>query len=129
MTKSALVLGVPHQLQGPNFMGYVDDPSYGVLLEDLIHDGVDFVFEEATGRGPSTAEKLTQSILGPGHYLDVDPALNERAKYGIAKVTGGGGPIDPCHSIDVHESALVEEQGKREKLWIERIQMQPSVRD
>lgn len=125
MSKAALILGVPHQLQGPSFRGYIDDPSYGILLQDLIQHGVDFVFEEATGRRPSTAEKLTESVLGAGHHLDVDPPVNERAKYGIAKITGGGGPIDPSRPIDVYESALVEEQRKREELWLQRIQTQP----
>jgi hypothetical protein len=48
MTRSVLVLGVAHELQGSKFQGYVDDPSHGVLLKISMH-GVDFVFEEASG--------------------------------------------------------------------------------
>lgn len=124
MTKSALVLGVPHQLQGPRFHGYVDDQSYGIRVRNLIQDGVDFVLEEATGFNPSTAETLTESILGAGHYLDIDPSVDERENNGIAKITGGGGPIDPCHSTDVCSWEFLEEQRKREELWLHKIQSQ-----
>lgn len=125
MTRSAVVLAVPHQLQGPAFGGYVDDPSYSLLLENVTRDGVDFVFEEASGRTPSTAEQVAVSRLGEDHYLDVDPSVDERPKYGIAKVTGGGGPIDPFRSKDIYESALLDEQRKREDLWVQRVVAQP----
>ena len=48
MTRSVLVLGVAHELQGSKFQGYVDDPSYGLPLKSSMH-GVDFVFEEVSG--------------------------------------------------------------------------------
>ncbi|HEV2341505.1 MAG TPA: hypothetical protein VGS15_06895 [Candidatus Acidoferrales bacterium] len=123
MSQSIVVLAVPHQLQGPGFLGYVDDPSYARLVEDLIADGVDFVFEEAAGRGPSTAKNLAILLLGPGRYLDVDPPPHERHKYGIGN-TGGGDWINPGVSSDYYESAIVEENGKREKLWTQRVQDQ-----
>jgi hypothetical protein len=121
---SALVLAVPHQLQGPNFRDYVQNSTYSVLIEDLIRDGVDFVFEEVSGRGPSIAEDLANSMLQPGHYLDVDPRPDERPRYGIARVTGGGGPVDPGNSEDIYESSMVDEQRKREELWVQRIRAQ-----
>ena len=131
MPKSIVVLAVPHQLQGPNFHGYIDDPSYSKLLKDLIADGVDFVFEEAAGRGPSTVENLANSILGAEHYLDFDPTSGERGKFGIAAQTGGGYPIDlfqrvePGVYADTVEFSILAEQQKREKLWAKRVVEQP----
>jgi hypothetical protein len=95
MRKSASVLGVPHQLQGPKFAGYVHNPTYSRFIEDLIKREVGFVFEEASGRGPSIAEDLAKSLLGSGHYLDVDPSRDERPKYGIAMDVGGGQRLTP----------------------------------
>jgi hypothetical protein len=130
MNKSVLVLAVPHPLQGPGFAGYVKDPAYSLLIEGLIK-GADFVFEEAGGRGPSTAENLAESILTPGHYLDVDPPPSERHKYGIEKQTGGWEPIDrfqqtaPGIPPDGHEWSIIAEQEKREKLWLDKLVAQP----
>ena len=73
MARSVLVLGVAHELQGSKFQGYVDDPSFGLLLKSSMN-GVDFVFEETAGLGPSKAEDLANSILGTGHYVDIDPS-------------------------------------------------------
>ena len=128
LSKSILVLAVPHQLQGSGFRGYVDDPSYSRLVGDLIK-GMDFVFEEAAGHRPSTAEDLATLLLGPGRYLDVDPPRDERPKYGIATNTGGGEPIDLYRSelgipAATYEYALVEENIKREELWRRRVQTQ-----
>lgn len=125
MGKQVQVIAVPHQLQGPGFHGYVKDESYSDWIEAFIRNEVDFVFEEAAGRGPSIAEQLADSILGPGHYLDIDPPRDERPKYGLAKDSGGGGPIDPVHSTDIYEQSDVDEQRKREELWQKRILGQP----
>jgi hypothetical protein len=130
MAKSMLVLAVPHQLQGQEFGGYVKDSSYSKLVRNFIRDGVDFVFEEAAGRD-SIAKGLANSLLGPGHYLDFDPPPDQRAQYGIAAKTSGGGPIDPFQTPepgappDTFEYAIVEEQAKREELWTQRVMNQP----
>jgi len=130
MSKSVVVLAVPHPLQGPGFTGYIDDPAYSRLIEGLIKRA-DFVFEEAGGRKPSTAETLAESLLGTGHYLDIDPPPGERHKYGIAKETGGWYPFDPFQSAapdipaDGCEWSIVEEHRKREELWLKRVQAQP----
>lgn len=130
--KSIIVLGVTHQLQFPKFvMTHVPDPTYSLIVEHKIRKGVDFVFEEASGRGPSVAENIANSILGPGHYLDIDPTPTERPKYGIGEVSG-------CHVIGSREEAIVSdcppdtlqwtavaEQEKREIIWLKRIQAQP----
>lgn len=124
MSKSAVLLGVPHQLQGLGFRGYVEDPSYSRLVKTLM-GGVDFVFEEATGRGPSIAEQLVGFSQRPVQYLDFDPPPDERPKHGIEKLVGGGWPIDPCNSSDVCETSTVGEQRKREELWLDRVLSKP----
>ena len=123
MARSILVHGIPHQIQGPNFQGYVEDESFGPWVRSLIRQfQVDFVFEEASGRGPSVAEGLVQSLQNKVGYLDIDPPANERHKYGIAQRTGEGGPIDPVRSLDVYEISYVDEHKKREEEWLRRIQ-------
>ena len=128
MSKSVVVLAVPHQLQGPKSVGYVPDSAYSLLVEDRIRKGVNFVFEEAAGLRPTTAENLATLVLGPGHYLDIDPPREERPKYGIAESPGGtcllGDPI-PGFPPDSYDWTIVEEQGRREKLWLQRMQDQP----
>jgi hypothetical protein len=121
--KSILVHGVAHQIQGHNFQSYVEDESFGPWIKSLIRQfQIDFVFEEASGRGPSVVEELVRSLQKTVSYLDIDPSANERAKYGIAQRTGDGGPIDPAHSVDVYEISYVGEQKKREEEWLKRIQ-------
>ncbi len=122
MSQSVQILSIPHQLQGSKFNGYVKDPSYESLLEDLIC-GVDFVFEEASGRRPSVAEILTGKVLGSDHYSDVDPAPGKREQFGIAEKTGKDCLIDAGpDSYHVHSTA---EHLKREKMWLQKILDQP----
>jgi hypothetical protein len=121
MSQSAVVLAVPHRIQGPNFQGYIEDRSYAPFVKRLMYDHMDFVFEEAAGYGPSIAEQLAKTFQRPLGYLDIDPTPDERLKYGIAKVVGCGGPVDPCNSPDVYETSKVDEQGKREQVWVNRI--------
>jgi len=56
--------------------------------------------------------------------MDIDPSREEREKYGIAKETGEGNPIDPFNSSDVYYCLFLNEQMKREELWLRRIQQQ-----
>jgi hypothetical protein len=92
---------------------------------------VDFVFEKASELGPSTAENLTNVVLGAGYYLNFDPPSKERGKFGIAAQTGGGYPIDlfqrvePGVYADTVEFSILAEQQKREKLWAKRVVEQP----
>jgi hypothetical protein len=124
MSNSAVVLAVPHQLQGSRFHGYVKDPSYSLLVDNLMRDA-DFVFEEAAGRGPSIAEQAAKSFDTPLQYLDFDPPRDERPKYGIAMDVGQGAPIDPANSPDVYEYSSVDEQSKREELWLHCVLSKP----
>jgi hypothetical protein len=103
MSKSAVVLGVPHPLQGPEFRG-------------------------CSGLGPSIAEGHADSLLGKGHYLDIDPPPSDRDKHAVAKVTSGWVPIDSWQTsvhADGYEWSIVDEQRKREELWLQRVQSQP----
>jgi hypothetical protein len=130
MTKSVQVLAVPHQLQGLKLPNDIIDPSFSKFVSNLIRADTDFVFEEASGRGPSICETLANQLLGTGHYLDVDPSPDERPKFGIAKSTGGSCPIDhfqrvpPGTPYDTYEWAIVDEQIRREELWVQRVQAQ-----
>jgi hypothetical protein len=121
MAKHVTVFGTSHRVQGvENFKFKIDDPTYPVVIDRLLR-GKDFVFEEATGLGPTTAEKLVDSKLGPGFYLDVDPSVANRHNYEIGE-TGRGEPIQPSGpSTDTLNYEFDEEQEKREALWLQRI--------
>jgi hypothetical protein len=120
VTRSVLVLGILHELQGPDFYNYVEDRSYPKLLETAM-SGVDFVFEEASGQGPSIAEGAAAAILGAERYLDIDPSADERPQYGIPRVTASGFPIDPPDSSDSCCTVDHDAQRLREEEWVRRI--------
>lgn len=122
MTRSALILAVPHQLQGAKFPFFVDDPAYVDLLEESMEEQTDFVFEEAAGLSPTVAENLANSKLGPSHYVDVDPSRAERLTLGIPADSGGNEFLNPGQTADAYRWELVAVHEKREKLWVERIQ-------
>jgi len=76
-----VVLGVHHALQGgvnvPEPLK-IDDPTYGRFVTQLINEfSLDYIFEEASGLGPTTASKLQRPGLG---YSDVDPSGPERIR-------------------------------------------------
>ena len=76
---------VHRELQGSKKRrGNINDPLYEDLVTDLIQDQtIDFVFEEATGLGPTTAEHLSAKLVGANRYLDLDPPMQERHIFGI----------------------------------------------
>ena len=78
------VLATLHVVQGAEKrLGNVNDPMYVALLDKLmISEGVDFIFEEASGLGPTIAEKLALERLPFGHYVDIDPGSAERPEVG-----------------------------------------------
>jgi hypothetical protein len=127
MTKSMLVLAVPHLIQNPRSYGHINDPSYQPLLEDLISKGVNFVFEEAAGLGPTIAQDVTDGLLGKGCYMDVDPSEDERPQFGIAATAGGQRLFEAEFGSPPgkYEFAIVEEQRKREELWAKLVAAQP----
>jgi hypothetical protein len=121
MARKIVVLGTYHQLQGTNFTGYVDDPSYTKIVSDQVRfNNIDYIFEEASGHGPSIAEKQS-SQLGPDRYFDIDPCRADRTKFGIPENVESCGPVDPCKNSDVLCLQDVDGHRLREELWIQRI--------
>ena len=128
MSRSVLLLATHHRFQGPHFPDFVEDKSYGILVEKCISvRRIDFVFEEAGKRGPSSAEEFANSLIGPGHYLNIDHPRNALRKYGIREdiETTTGHWIDErdksvgkydCQDIDAHRS--------REVRWLQGIEAQ-----
>src|SRR5437899_7093585 len=79
------VFGTSHRLQGiENVPWAIDDPMYLVALKNCLRRK-DFIFEEASGRVPTTAQGLAVAKFGQGHYLDVDPSIEERQQLGIGQ--------------------------------------------
>lgn len=112
------MLGTSHRIQGCEFPNSVVDPRYSELLHALIErDSVDFVFEEASGKGPSTAECLCR-LLGSVRYLDVDPPVERRHEFGIARPSGE--PYPGFLTSELHFEKI-EEDSQREELWCKRI--------
>ncbi len=76
--KKLIIFGTYHEVQGvqgvESFKN-IDDPDYKTLLEELmaLHK-VDFIFEEASGYGPSVASEMTTLP-----YLDMDSETTDEA--------------------------------------------------
>jgi hypothetical protein len=104
-------------------LGNVHDPMYVALLNKLlISEGVDFIFEEASGLGPTIAEKLSQQELGFGRYLDMDPARMERAEFGIPANSSEPHMIGTPPTVAFANWQVLEVHAKREELWLQRMQ-------
>ena len=123
MISRVTVLGTLHILQGAeNRVGSVHDPMYVELLSKLmLSEGVDFIFEEASGLGPTIAEKLALEKLPFGHYLDIDPARGERAALGIPSNSNEPHMIGEPPSVAFANWQVLVAQARREELWLERI--------
>jgi|SRR6185437_10422361 len=117
-SQGMIVVAVPHKVQGPQFGGYTENTKYAELLKQLLFD-VDFIFEEASGRGPSIAKNLTAEGWAKGHYLDVDPPSDQRSHYGLSTTS-----FNPCHTTAWWSCQLIEEHKNREKLWLKQIKEQ-----
>jgi hypothetical protein len=123
------VLGISHQVQGVTKGTFekICDPSYRQYIETEIDSRrFDFVFEEASGLGPTIAEDVSLRILGKGHYLDVDPSLDTRPQFGIPGLRETCTLIHPSESrvTDGVRHEVMEVQDKREKLWVDRVKGQ-----
>jgi hypothetical protein len=130
MSKLVIVLGTNHDLQGAERRnGNVKDPMYESLLKQLIvGEKLDFIFEEATGFGPTIAEKLSLATWGPKRYLDVDPPRDQREQFGIPKDSNDfymiGSPPEAAFACwQFHEV-----HSRREELWVQRMTKQPFKR-
>lgn len=117
--RSVLVLGTNHRLQGsPIYPRSVKDPGYLPLLRDLIDtESIDFIFEEASQCGPTTAERLVESMkdVRQIRYLDIDPHPDLAHQHGIVDQNGEVFPKD------IGAEQKVEEDILREELWCKRI--------
>jgi hypothetical protein len=124
MTPRVTVLATLHVVQGAEKrFGNVHDPMYVGLLEKLmISEGVDFIFEEASGLGPTIAEKLALERLAFGHYVDIDPARSERADFGIPANSSEPLMIGAPPSAAYASWQILDAHAKREELWLRRMQ-------
>jgi hypothetical protein len=71
VTRSILLIGTSHALQGALNSPWrpIDAPPCSKLLQDFISSrSVDFVFEEASGMGPTITQRLAAAVP----YVDVD---------------------------------------------------------
>jgi len=124
MNPRVTVLATLHVIQGAEKrLGNVYDPMYVALLNKLlISEGVDFIFEEASGLGPTIAEKLALEQLAFGHYADIDPARGDRADFGIPANSSEPHMIGTPPSVAFANWQILEVHAKREELWIKRMQ-------
>ena len=130
LTRTVILLGTAHRLQGAEKgTSNIVDPDYGTLIEQLWQTfSFDFVFEEASGLGPTLAEKFALQRIGPNRYRDIDPSAAGRKKLGIGSDTGedyriGRPDFDSGHWGYGREE-LVEVHEKREHFWLPFIRAQ-----
>jgi hypothetical protein len=126
MNPRVTVLATLHVVQGAEKrVGNLHDPMYELLLNKLmISERADFVFEEASGLGPTIAEKLSVKQLGFDRYLDIDPARGDRAEFGIPSSSNEPDMIGEPPKVAFAHWQLLGVHAKREELWMERIQEQ-----
>lgn len=130
MNRLVVLLGTIHELQGAEKRSRnVSDPQYQPLLNELIAEHrLDFIFEEASGLGPTTAKRLADA-LGADRYLDVDPPFEERNTFGIPPTRTNqsvmlGSPFPDPSTIRFYDKVFYEVHEKREQVWIARIAQQ-----
>lgn len=129
MTKTVILLGTSHRLQGAEKgIAQIEDRDYEKLVNQLWQTySIDFVFEEATGLGPTFAEKFAVNKIGPNRYKDIDPSAQGRKKLGIPAETGKHYRIGELNPDKNHwgfaREEFVDAQETREHLWL------PLIRD
>ena len=123
MNSRVTVLATLHVVQGAEKrLGNVHDPMYVALLNKLmLSEGVDFIFEEASGLGPTIAEKLALEQLPFGRYLDIYPARNERPDFGIPPNSSEPHMIGEPPSVAFANWQVLDVHAKREELWLARV--------
>src|ERR1700720_2097355 len=124
MIPRVTVLATLHIIQGAEKRaGNVHDPMYVALLNKLlVSEGVDFIFEEASGLGPTIAEKLALERLAFGHYIDIDPARSERAEFGIPANSSEPQMIGTPPTVAFANWQILAAHAKREELWVKHVQ-------
>jgi hypothetical protein len=123
LSQRVTVLATLHVVQGAEKrIGNVHDPMYVALLNKLmISEGVDFIFEEASGLGPTIAERLALEQLAFGHYLDIDPARSERSEFGIPANSSEPNMIGTPPTVAFANWQILDVHAKREELWLKRM--------
>ena len=124
MIPRVTVLATLHVIQGAEKrVGNLHDPMYVALLNKLmVSESVDFIFEEASGLGPTIAEKLALERLAFGHYVDIDPSRAERADFGIPANSSEPNMIGTPPTVAFANWQILEAHKNREELWVKRIE-------
>jgi hypothetical protein len=124
LSKTVILLGTSHRVQGAEKgSSNVEDPDYETLVEQLCRTfSVDFIFEEASGLGPTFAEKFALEEIGSNRYKDIDPSVEQRKKLGIAPETGKdyriGKPNLDTNHWGYGREELIDAQEQREFFWL-----------
>ncbi|HEV2522639.1 MAG TPA: hypothetical protein VGT24_09700 [Candidatus Acidoferrales bacterium] len=123
MNPRVTVLATLHVVQGAEKrVGNVHDPMYVALLNKLMaSEEVDFIFEEASGLGPTIAEKIALEQLAFGHYVDIDPARGERPEFGIPGNSSEPQMIGVPPTVAFANWQILDVHAKREELWVRRM--------
>jgi hypothetical protein len=124
VNRRVTILATLHELQGAEKRpGSMNDPMYEALLKQLMSaERIDFVFEEATGMGPTIAEKLSLEKLGPGRYLDVDPGREERSQFGIASDSNDSYMIGSPPQVAFASWQFLDVHIRREEFWVRQLE-------
>ena len=119
LQKYLIVLAVSHRVQADDptapFKTF-DDPVYKKIVKGIIsNERIEFVGEEA-GDKTTHAEQITKEVLGPGHYLNVNPSVEDIERLGVAQ---------PCHGAPLGEPPVmywsIEKNENKENYWVDRI--------
>src|SRR5260370_5041178 len=99
LMKTVILLGTAHRVQGAKKgICNIQDPDYGTLVNQLWQTySVDFIFEEASGLGPTFAEKFALEKIGPNRYKDIDPSAGDLKKLAILTAYGKHYRISTLH--------------------------------
>ncbi len=130
MAKMVILLGTAHRLQGAEKGSCnIEDPDYGTLIKQLCDSySIEFIFEEASGLGPTFAERFALQRLGPSRYKDIDPSAQERNRLGIGSGTSKDYRIGTVNFDTNHwgysREELIEVHEKRERFWLPFIRAQ-----
>lgn len=120
--KSIVLLGTVHSVRGAEKSPrkQIDDPSYRKLIELFVSCcDVDYIFEEASGCGPTDAEKIANrhSI----RYKDVDLHPDERRQRGLLVEGASPHSIDEAKPEDFYIRENLGVHAQREDSWLKSI--------
>jgi hypothetical protein len=132
--KTVILLGTAHRVQGAERgICNIEDPDYETLVDQLCREyAVDFIFEEASGLGPTIAEKFALANIGLHRYKDIDPSAADRKKLGIPAETGKDYRIGKLNFDTNHwgfaREELIDAHGTREYFWLPFIREQRFIK-